>query len=205
MKKQILLPMAAILLACPAWAASQSGIALSPSALTFNGSSGNVTAQSVTVKSTGTAPLVITALSTTIRNFAIVTFKLPATVEPGKTTKIGIRAKPGATEITGTLNITSNAGNPKVALTETAIAKQTAHSVALTWKAPGNGTVDSYQVDRAAAGSSTWSVVGNTGASTLNWTDTSVQAGKKYTYEVTALDDTGAKSGPSNQFTATIP
>jgi fibronectin type 3 domain-containing protein len=65
--------------------------------------------------------------------------------------------------------------------------------------------VDSYQVNRAASGSTQYSVVGTTTASSTAFTDTSVTAGQTYVYEVRSLDQSGNSSTPSNAVTLAIP
>ena len=102
------------------------------------------------------------------------------------------------------MTIGSDAGTYTVSLSETAIAKAAAaHSVNLTWKAPSTNSdaVDSYQVERAASGSSQYAVVGTTTAASTAFTDTSVSSGQTYVYAVRSVDDTGNASSPSNTVT----
>lgn len=104
--------------------------------------------------------------------------------------------------------IASDAGTYTVSLSETAIAKAAAaHSVNLTWKAPSSNSdvVDSYQVNRAVAGSTQYSVVGTTTAASTAFTDTSVSSGKTYVYAVRSVDSTGNASSPSNAVSLAIP
>ena len=118
-----------------------------------------------------------------------------------------VTAKPQSTAQTGTLTVTSTANDPTVSLSETAISKATAHSVSLTWHAPSSSSdpVDSYQVERAASGSTQYSTVGTTVASSTAFTDTTVTSGKTYVYEVRSVDESGRTSNPSNTITMTIP
>jgi fibronectin type 3 domain-containing protein len=118
-----------------------------------------------------------------------------------------VSANPKGTAQTGTLTVGTDAGTFTVSLSETATAQQPAsHSVSLTWKAPsGSDAVDSYQVERAAAGSTQYSVVGSTTAASTTYSDNSVQSGKTYLYEVRAVDDQGVSGAPSNTITLAIP
>jgi len=106
------------------------------------------------------------------------------------------------------MTIASDAGTYIVSLSETATVKPAAsHSVNLTWKAPSSNSdaVDSYQVERAASGSTQYAVVGTTAAASTAFTDTSVTTGKTYVYAVRSVDDSGNASTPSNTVTLAIP
>ncbi len=133
---------------------------------------------------------------------------LPATLIPaGRALTVKVIAKPQSTAQTGTLTVTSTANDPTVSLSETAISTTTSHSVSLTWHAPSSSSdpVDSYQVDRAASGSTQYSTVGTTVASSTAFTDNSVTSGHTYVYEVRSVDQSGKTSNPSNTITMTIP
>ena len=211
MKKTVLLPLAAILIASPVWLPSQaqtSSIKLSTTALSFNGSSGNVSSQPLTLTVTGTQPVTIRSLTFSNTAFSGPSGTLPATVPSGKSITGQITAHPKTTAQTGKLTISTSAGTYTVSLSETAIATQpAAHSVSLTWKAPSSTTdpVDSYQVNRAASGSTQYSVVGTTAAGSTAFTDSSVTSGQTYVYEVLSVDASGNVSSPSNTVTLAIP
>jgi hypothetical protein len=211
-KKQILLPLAAILIATPFSARSQgqtsSSIRLSTTALSFNGSSGNVSSQPITITVTGSRPVTIRSLSFSNSTFFLPPFSLPVTLSSGQSVTGQVSARPQSTAQTGKVTIGSDAGTFTVSLSETAITKAAAaHSVNLTWKAPSSNSdaVDSYQVERAASGSAQYAVVGTTAAASTAFTDTSVTAGQTYVYAVRSVDDTGNASSPSNTVTLAIP
>jgi hypothetical protein len=207
--KQILLPLAAILIASPFSAHSQStSIRLSTTALSFNGSSGNVSSQPLTLTITSQRPVTIRSLSFSNSTFFAPAVPLPATLSSGQSITGQVSAHPQATPQTGKLTIGTDAGTLTVSLSETAITKAaTAHSVNLTWKAPSSNSdaVDSYQVERAASGSTQYAVVGTTAAASTAFTDTSVTSGRTYVYAVRSVDDTGNASNPSNTVTLAIP
>jgi hypothetical protein len=205
--KKILLPLAAILIATPFSARSQ-GIKLSTTALSFNGSSGNVSSQPITITVTSSRPVTIRSVSFSNSTFFIPPLSLPITLSSGQSVSGQISARPQSTAQTGKLTIGSDAGTLTVSLSETAIAKAAAtHSANLTWNAPSTNTdaVDSYQVERAASGSTQYAVVGTTAASSTAFTDTSVSSGKTYVYAVRSVDDSGKTSSPSNTVTLAIP
>ncbi len=210
MKKIVLLPLAAILIASPVWASSNSAskLTLSAAALSFNGSSNNVSSQPLAVTVTGSQPVTITSVTFSNGNFFFTPVHLPVTLPGGQSITGQISARPQSTPQTGKLTIVSNVGTYTVSLSETAPAQApTSYQVNLNWKAPASSTdpVDSYQVNRAVAGSTAYSTVGTTTAGSTTFADTSVKAGTTYQYEVRSVDDQGDTSGPSNLLTLAIP
>jgi hypothetical protein len=210
-KKQILLPLAVMLVASPVWARQHSGSSIIPSAtaLSFNGSTGNVSTQTITFTVTGSTPVIVTGISFSNSAFFSSPVSLPITVYGGQSYSGQVSARPQSTAQTGTLTINSSVGTITVALSETAIASAPAapHDVNLEWQAPASSSdpVDSYEVYRAASGSTSYSVVGTTTAASTSYTDTSVSAGQSYTYEVVSVDENGNASKPSNTVTLSIP
>ena len=208
--KKIVLPLAAILVASPVWASSNSAskLTFSATALSFNGSSNNVSSQPLTVGVTGSQPVTITSITSSNGNFFSVPVNLPITLPGGQSFTGQISARPQSTPQTGKLTIVSNVGTYTVSLSETPTAQApTSYQVNLTWKAPASSSdpVDSYQVNRAVAGSTAYSTVGTTTAGSTKFADTSVKAGTTYQYEVRSVDDQGETSGPSNPITLAIP
>jgi hypothetical protein len=209
---KIVLPLAAMLIAAPVWAgqhkASSSSIALSTTALSFNGSSGNVSSQPLTITVTSPRSVTITSVSFSNSAFFGAPGSLPVTLSSGQSVTGQVSAHPESTAQTGMLTINSTGGTFTVSLKETATTPPPAsHSVSLTWNAPASSSdpVDSYQVNRAASGSTQYSVVGTTTASSTGFTDTTVTAGQTYIYEVRSLDQSGNSSTPSNAVTLAIP
>ena len=210
MKKFVPLTMVALLVATPLLARQHSSgnISLSTTTLSFNGSSGNVSSQPLTITATGQRSVTIQKISFsngTFSNFVCIPARHAFPRDRALTVKV--TAKPQSTAQTGTLTVTSTANDPTVSLSETAISKATSHSVSLTWHAPSSSSdpVDSYQVDRAASGSTQYSTVGTTVASSTAFTDNSVTSGHTYVYEVRSVDESGRTSNPSNTITMTIP
>jgi predicted phage tail protein len=211
-KLKIVLPLAAMLIAAPAWARqhkSYSGsIAVSTTTLSFNGSSGNVSSQPLTITSTGQQSVTIQNLSFSNSDFSGSSVSLPVTLSKGQSLTVQVSAHPASTVQQGTLTITSTSNDPTISLSETATTQAPAsHSASLTWKAPASSSdpVDSYEVNRAVSGSTQYSVVGTTTASSTAFTDTSVTAGQTYVYEVRSVDQSGNASSPSNAVTLAIP
>jgi hypothetical protein len=211
--KKILLPLVAILIATPFSARSHgqtasSSLKLSTTALSFNGSSGNVSSQPITITVTSPRPVTIRSVSFSNSAFFLPPFSLPVTLSKGQSYTGQVSARPQGSAQTGKLTIGSDAGTFTVSLSETGTVKPAAsHSVSLTWKAPSTNSdaVDSYQVERAASGSSQYAVVGTTTAASTAFTDTSVNAGQTYVYAVRSVDDSGNPSSPSNTVSLAIP
>lgn len=195
------------MVACPVWA-QQAHISVSTSSLSFNGSSGNVSSQPLTITSTGQQSVTIQKLSFSNGTFYGSSAPLPVKLTRGQRLIFKVVAKPESTAQSGKLTILSTANDPTVSLSETATApKPVVHSASLTWRAPSSSSdpVDSYQVDRAASGSTQYSAIGTTAASSTAFTDTKVTAGQTYVYEVRSVDQYGRTSAPSNSITLKIP
>lgn len=207
MKIQFVLPLAAMLIASPAFASGSASVSLSTSALSFNGSSGNVSSQPLTITVTGTQSVTIRSISISNSTFSVPSVSLPITLSRGQSVTGKVTAQPRSTAQAGTLTISTNVGSYTVSLTETAEVASTSHQVNLSWKAPSTTPVaiDSYQVDRAVSGSNQYSVVGTTTADSTVFTDTSVQAGQTYVYEVRSVAESGNTSSPSNTVTLAVP
>ena len=208
MKKHILLPLAAILIATPTWAApsARGSLSLSTTALSFNGSTGNVSSQPLTITATG--PITITGVSFSNNSFFAQSVPLPATLSSGQRITGQISARPQSAAQTGKFTITTTGGTFTVSLSETAASKPVVkHAASLAWSAPSTSSapVDSYQVNRAVSGSTQYSVVGTTAAASTAFTDTSVTSGQTYVYAVRSVDQSGNTSNPSNTVTLAIP
>jgi hypothetical protein len=208
-KQRIFLALAAIILASPVWASAYgatAGIGTSTAALSFNGSTGNVTSQPLTITSHSSGAITIDALSFSNNAFSNSWVSLPLTLSPGQSLTIKVSAQPETAAMQGTLTIGTSAGNSIVGLTETAGPSTADHSVSLKWGPPSTGIPTGfYDVDRAVSGSTHFSHIGSTPASVTNWTDYSLQNGQTYQYRVRALDHEGDTGPPSDVITLKIP
>jgi hypothetical protein len=185
--------------------APQSSVSLSSTSLTFNGSSGSVSSQPLRITAVG-GPVTISWLyySSSVFSGSVA---LPVTLARGQSLTVTVSAKPEATLTRAGLTMGTSVGRQLVYLTETAPQPTTSHSVALSWHAPSSSPeiIDSYDVERAAAGSTSYSRIATTAASSTVWNDTTVKAGGTYKYEVVARGANGDTSAPSNPITVTIP
>ena len=90
--------------------------------------------------------------------------------------------------------------------TPTPTPSPVAHSVALTWDASPSTNLQGYKVYRSQVSGGSYSSISSTlGASTLQFTDSSVMGGQTYFYVITSIDTNGMESGPSPEVSAKIP
>jgi hypothetical protein len=201
------------------------GIQLSPSTtkqiptLTVNATSvpfGSVNmntkaTQTVTLTSSGTAPVTVNSAIVSGTGFSMSGSSFPATLNPGQSLNLNLQFAPTVTgSSTGLLTITSNSSsNPTAtfALSGTGTTASTAHQVDLSWSAPASASnpIAGYNIYRAAGGTTSYQRLNSSPVGSTNYTDSAVTSGIAYVYIVKSVDYAGAESTPSNASTATIP
>ena len=164
--------------------------------------------QSLTLASTGTAPVTISAATLTGTGFAMTGTTFPMTLNPGQSATVNLQFDPTALgAATGVLTITSNSttnGTAVISLSGTGISSE----VDLTWDAPASDgdPVAGYNVYRSPDGGTSYQLVGSIdGSADTTYTDGGVQSGQAYDYVVKSFDDSGVESPASNMATVTIP
>jgi hypothetical protein len=184
-------------------------LTVSTSSLSFGSVSVNTsTTQSVTLTSSGTSPVTISAASITGAGFTTVGGSFPLTLNPQQTATLQVQFLPTtAGAVTGQLTISDNAtsGSPAVvALSGTGTA--VAHSVDLSWNAPTSSPdpVVGYNIYRSPSSGSP-QLLNPTPTTGTAYVDNSVVAGTTYTYTVESVDTNGVQSVPSNSIQVTIP
>ena len=166
--------------------------------------------QSVTLTSSGTTALTISAGTMTGTGFTMSGVTFPATLTPGQTATLDLQFDPATSgAATGLVTLSDNvtgAATATIALNGTGISA-TGYQVQLTWNAPESTTDPAvgYNIYRAANGSATYTLLNSSVNTPTTFTDTTVQDGTSYTYEVTSVDASGVQSVPSNPYTAAIP
>jgi fibronectin type 3 domain-containing protein len=95
-------------------------------------------------------------------------------------------------------------GTTSISLSGTGIAQ--AYQVELAWNAPTASTdpVAGYNVYRTT-GNGTFAVMNSSPISQPSWTDTTVQNGASYSYQITSVDPSGIESTPSTPSAVSIP
>ena len=167
--------------------------------------------ESVTLTSSGTAPLIISAGSITGTGYSMSGVSFPVTLNPGQTPTLGIAFNPTAAGlVNGTVTLTSNSSTgttSTISLSGTGVAASSSYEVNLTWEPPTDSTdpLAGYNIYRAISGSSTYQLLNSSPNLTTAYTDATVQNGMFYTYFVESIDAEGHQSAPSNTYTVTIP
>lgn len=189
-----------------AQAATGAALTLSSTSVAFGDVTLNTPAtQSVTLTSSGTAPVVISGGSLTGAGFSIQGPTAPLTLNPGQSATAEIQFDPTtAGAATGQVSITSNASPATITLSGT--GQSAAYDVQLNWNAPSStsDSIAGYEVYREAAGGS-YAALNTSPDAATSYTDSGVQSGTTYNYYVVSVDSAGNQSGASNNFTVTVP
>jgi hypothetical protein len=164
--------------------------------------------QTVTLTSSGTAPLTISTGTVAGTEFSLSGMSFPVTLNPGKTATLYIEFDPitaGAT--TGTVTLTDNASAGKATVALAGTGESAAYEVNLTWDAPSSSAkpVVGYDIYRAVSGSSSYQLLNSGVNDPTSYADTTVATSAAYQYYVTSVDASGNQSAPSNIFSVTIP
>lgn len=165
--------------------------------------------QTVTLTSSGTAAVTVNSVVVTGSGFSVSSISLPMTLKPGQTAALTVTFDPTTTgSMTGKLTISSNSStNATLAIPLTGTATSQSHQVDLNWQAPSSSpvTIVGYNVYRAASGTGSYALLNSSVDTLTSYTDTNVQSGASYDYEVRSVDSAGVESGPSNTTAVTIP
>ncbi len=195
----------------PAATTGAAALTLGSNSVAFGSVSLNTpSTQTVNLTSSGTASLTISSVSVSGTGFAISGVATPLTLTPGQTATLDVQFDPTAAGAdTGTVTIGSNAASGATAtigLNGTG-ASAAGYQVKLTWNAPSSSgdPVAGYKVYRAVSGSASYQLLNTSVQQPTTYTDTTVQAGASYTYEVMSVDAAGVQSAPSNIYVAAIP
>jgi hypothetical protein len=165
--------------------------------------------QSLTLSSTGIAPVTVSAATVTGTGFTASGVTFPLTLNPNQTATLSVQFDPTvAGAATGQLTITSNSSTGTYAVVSlSGTGAATAYEVNLTWDAPTSSPdpVAGYDVYRSPSGASSYVQLNSSVVAQAAYTDTSVQAGQTYDYIVESVDASGVTSVPSNMAGVTLP
>lgn len=165
--------------------------------------------QTVKLTSSGTASVTISAATIKGTGFTMSGVTAPLTLTAGETATLDLQFDPTAAGAdTGTVTISSNSSSgatSTIALSGTGTSS-TAYAVDLSWDSPASSSdaVTGYNIYRASSGGE-YELLNKSVNAPTTYTDTTVQAGASYTYEVMSVDSSGVQSAPSNVFSATVP
>jgi Bacterial Ig-like domain (group 3) len=167
------------------------------------------TTQTVTLTSSGTGSVTVNSVTLTGIGFTLSGPTFPETLTNGQTATVSIEFDPtilGAAA--GVLTVVSTSSSiPTATIAVTGTGTATAYVVDLSWDAPTDSTdpVAGYNIYRAVSGSSTYTLVNPSVDSLTTYTDSSVQNGTVYNYEVESVDASGVASVPTSPISVTIP
>ncbi len=187
-----------------------SALSISTSSVSFGQVVLKTTAtQTVTLTSSGTAAVSISAAQVTGSGFKISGGSFPATLDPGQKMNLNLEFDPAVTgTVSGQLTITSNStSNPGITVKLTGVGVPSSHQVNLNWDAPASSPdpVAGYHVYRSAGKSGSYQLLKNSVIAETTYADTSVQGGQTYDYVVKSVDASGVESSASNTFNVAIP
>ena len=170
---------------------------------------GSTATQSVTLTSSGTAPVTVSSVALQGAGFSDSGATFPMTLNPNQSVTLKVQFDPTAAgAVSGKLTITSNSttgSTTQVSLSGTGTA--VAHEIDLNWDAPASSDdpVAGYNVYRSTNGGGAFTKLNASPDSQETYIDSAVQSGSTYVYEVKSVDASGVESGASNQITLTVP
>jgi hypothetical protein len=165
--------------------------------------------QSVTLTSSGTAQLTISAGTLTGTGFSMSGVSFPLTLNAGSTAELEIEFDPtSAGTASGTVTLTSNSSTgatSQISLSGT--GESASYEVNLSWDAPSSSTdpVAGYNIYRATGTSTSYALVNPSVTASTNFTDTTVASNTSYSYYVESVDAEGNQSAPSNAYSVSVP
>jgi hypothetical protein len=183
------------------------GLTVNSSTVSFgNVAVGTPSTQSVTLTSSGTAAVTVSAVSLSGTGFTMTGATFPLTLNSGQTATLSLQFEPTATgAATGNLTISSNASSNStdvVALSGTGVPL----AVDLSWSPPSSSEpIAGYNIYRAASSAASFARLNASANSPASFTDSTVTAGTTYQYYVTTVDSSGTESTPSNTATVAVP
>jgi hypothetical protein len=164
---------------------------------------------SLTLTSSGTAPVTVSSVALQGTGFSDSGATFPVTLNPNQSVTLSVQFDPTvAGAASGKLTITSNSttgGTAQVPLSGTGTAVP--HEIDLSWNAPSSSTdpVSGYNVYRSTNSGGSFTKLNAAPDSQVTYTDSAVQSGSTYVYEVKSVDANGVESTASNQITLTVP
>lgn len=184
-------------------------LTLSSSSIAFGNVNLNTTAtQSLTLSSTGSSAVTISAGGVTGAGFTIPGASFPLTLNPGQTVTLEVAFDPTAAgNDTGTVTLATNASGGSASVSLTGTGQAAASGIQLNWTAPAS-TVDpatGYNVFRAVTGTTTYQMLNASLIPSTTFDDASAVSGTSYNYYVVSVDSDGDTSAPSNVFTIVAP
>jgi len=188
--------------------AATRAITATPTSLNFGSETvGKSQLLTVSLKNTGNSPVMVSGISVSNPDFTTGGGVIGAALASGQSATLDVSFDPKtATAHSGTVNISSNATNSpvKIAVTGTGVSGTT-HSVILSWGASSSSGIIGYYLYRSTTSGSGFARLVTSPLSGLKYTDASVQSGKTYYYQATAVNSAGQESAHTPEAMAVIP
>jgi hypothetical protein len=167
----------------------------------------------VTVGTTGTLPLTMSAAggSVTVSSaassssqFVLQGASLPFTIPSGQAMAFTVAFTPASSgTVSGALSFASNASNSLVSESLTGVGMQPVYTVNLSWNSSSN--VVGYNVYRGTGANGSYSRINSTVDANTAFTDSSVAAGSTYYYAATSVNASGQESSLSTPVQVAVP
>lgn len=191
-------------------AAATAQLQVSATSLPFGSVPVNSTATlTLTLISSGTAPVTVSSVAVTGTGFSDSGATFPMTLNQNQSVTLNVQFDPTvAGAATGKLTITSNSSTGATTqVTLSGIGTAVQHEIDLNWDAPSSSgdPVAGYNVYRSTDGGGSFTKVNSSPDDQVDYTDSAVQSGTTYVYEVKSVDASGVESGASNQISLTVP
>lgn len=170
---------------------------------------GATATQTLQLTSSGTASVIVSAITLTGPEFTASNIQLPLTLPPAATANLSVTFAPTtAGAATGSITIVSNAKtSPVQSVILSAAAVTQSYEVNLTWLAPASSPdpIVTYSIYRSAHGTAIFASLGTVPVGATAYTDSTVSQNTSYDYMIESVDANGVSSAPSNVSTAVIP
>jgi hypothetical protein len=181
-------------------------LSLSPGSLSFgNVVVGSSSSQTLNL-SANSGSVTITSDSLSSSQYSVSGISLPFVLTPGTSVPVTVTFTPqaaGSAPSTLAFASQSSSNNASAALAGTGVSAPP-HSVGLSWQ-PSTSTVTGYNVYRKPQSQSTYTKLNSSQDASTSFSDTAVQAGTTYDYEVTSVDSAGVESVPTSPVQTTVP
>lgn len=187
-------------------ATSTSGtLGVTPGAMSFGTVTiGNSQTLSGSVTASG-GSVVLSSASSSNSAFSVSGLTFPVTVASGQRLPFTVTFAPSAAG-SASANISFFAANAS-STSETASGSGAAvqHTVGLSWNASTSTSIAGYNVYRSTSSNGSYSRINPVLDPSMNYSDSTVQAGQTYYYATTAVDSSGTESGYSNKVQVVVP
>ncbi len=184
---------------------AQGQLTLAPAAVNFgNVTVGTSVSQTSSFSASG-SNVTVSSASLSGSEFSLTGVSFPLTIAAGQTVPATLTFAPQSSgSASAVLTVTSNAGNTPTESLSGVGQAPTQHSVSLSWTDSGSG-IAGYNVYRGGVSGGPYAKINPALEPTPAYSDNSVVSGQTYYYVTTAVNQSGAESGDSNEVQSVVP